>query len=79
MAMVGDDEFRKDYDAAVARKVHEFQEYQLHLVKIERTRIMSMGKEHHELLFAFDKLPNRDYIQAKTPINKIKTETKRQL
>ena len=37
---------------------------------------MGMGKEHQELLFAFDKLPHQDYIQAKTPINKIKAETK---
>ena len=44
IAFKDDAEFRTDYDAAVARKVHEYQEYQLHLVKIELTRIMSMGK-----------------------------------
>ena len=37
---------------------------------------MSTGKEHWELLFAFDKLSHQDYIQAKTTINKIKAETK---
>ena len=37
---------------------------------------MSLGKEHCELLFAFDKLPHEDYIQAKTPIKKFKIETK---
>ena len=35
---------------------------------------MSMDKKHRVLLFAFDKLPHWDYIQAKTPINKIKAE-----
>ena len=79
MALEDNEEFRKDYDVAVARKVHKYQEYQLHLVKIERICIMSMDKEHRELLFAFDKLPHRDYIQAKTPINKIKAETKLRL
>ena len=71
IALQDDAEFHKDYDAAVARKIHEHQEYRLHLVKIELTRIMSMGKKHRELLFAFDKLLHRDYIQAKTPINTI--------
>ena len=37
MAMVKDDESRKGYDAAVTHKVHVYQEYQLHLIKIERT------------------------------------------
>ena len=72
MALEYDAESRKDYDGAAALKFQKYQEYRLHLVKIERTRIMSMGKEHRELLFAFDKLPHRDYIQAKAPINKIK-------
>ena len=40
---------------------------------------MKMGNKHCKLLFAFDKLPHQDYIQAKPPINKIKTETKWQL
>ena len=79
MALEEDEEFRKDYDIAVACKVHEYQEYQLHLVKLERNHIMSIGKEHQDLLFAFDNLDHRKYIQAKTPMNKIQTETKWQL
>ena len=74
-----DTEFSKDNYAAVARKIHTYQEYQLHLIKIKRTWITSMGKEHRMLLFAFDKLPHKDYIQAMTPTNKIKTLTKWQL
>ena len=79
MAMVGDDEFRKDYDIAVARKVHEYQEFQLHLVKLEHDRILSMGKEHRDLLSAFDNLDHRQYIQDKTPLNNIKSDTRWQL
>ena len=55
-------EFRKDYDIAVARKIHEYQEFQLNLVKIEHDRILRMGKEHRDLLSAFDNLDHRQYI-----------------
>ena len=78
-AFEDDEEFRKDYDVAVACKVHEYHGYQLHLVRLEQTHIMRIGKEHRKLLFAFDKIPHQTYIQAKTSINKVKAETKRQL
>ena len=53
IALEHDTEFRKDYDAAVARKVHAYQEYPLQLVKIKQIWIMSIGKKHRKLLFAF--------------------------
>ena len=46
MAMVGDDKFRKDYETAVARKVQEYEDFQLNLVKIEHDCILRMGKKH---------------------------------
>ena len=41
MALEDDKEFRRDYVIAIARKLHVYQGYQLHLVKIEWTCIMS--------------------------------------
>ena len=74
-ALEDDEEFWKDNDIAVACKIRKHEEYQLHLVKLERTRIMNVGKEYRELLFVFDKLPHWVYIQAKTPMDKIQSET----
>ena len=62
MTLEKDDNFCKKYDLAVSQQVHEYQECQLRLVKIERDCIMSMGKEHVELLYAFNKVSRCDYI-----------------
>ena len=38
-----------------------------------------MGKDHRDLLAAFDNIDHQKYIQAKTPINTIKHDTRWQL
>ena len=79
MTLEQDNNCRKDYELSVSQKVHEYQKYQLHLVKLERNRIMSMVKEHQELLFAFDKLPHSAYIQTKNSVNQNRTKIRWQL
>ena len=46
MSFEEDDDLCRDCELAVSQKVHEYQTFQLHLVKIEKDPITSMGKEY---------------------------------
>ena len=79
LALEENDSFLQDFNPAVHKKVHEFQEHQFALVEQEMDHIRRKGKKHCNFLLAFDALPHNEFIQANTPINSIKTATKWQL